>query len=376
MAFVLNDRVLEISTSTGTGPLALEGAPSGYQTFLSGIGSSNTTYYAVFNTTANEWELGLGTLNAGATTLTRTTIYSSSNANNAVNFSAGTKNVFVTLPASQTVSGASATITGGSINNTPIGQSTAAAGSFTTLSASSTVSGTGFSNYLASPPAIGSVTPATGAFTNLSSSGVVSGVGFSNYLASPPAIGDSTPAAGSFTNLSSSGTVSGTGFSNYLASPPAIGGSAPAAGSFTNLSSSGTVSGLGFTNYLASPPAIGGSTPAAGTFTTLNDSIGNVRDIPPNPQTGAYVLVGTDDGKHISITTGGVTVPSGVFSTGNVVSIYNNSASNQTITQGAGVTLRFAGSTNTGNRTLAAYGLATLLCVGTNTFVISGAGLT
>ncbi len=158
--------------------------------------------------------------------------------------------------------------TGGALNGT-IGQSTPAAGSFTNLSSSGTVSGTGFSTYLASPPAIGGTAANTGAFTNLSSSGTVSGTGFSNYLASPPAIGGTTAAAGSFTNLSSSGTVSGTGFSTYLASPPAIGGTTAAAGSFTNLSSSGTVSGTGFSNYLLSPPAIGTTTPAAGKFTTL-----------------------------------------------------------------------------------------------------------
>lgn len=131
MAFVVNDRVLEISTTTGTGPLALAGAPSGYQTFLSGIGGSNTTYYAVFNTVANEWELGLGTLDAGATTLTRTTVYSSSNSNLVVNFSAGTKNVFVTFPASQSLVASNVVITGGTINNTVIGGTTPAAGTFT-----------------------------------------------------------------------------------------------------------------------------------------------------------------------------------------------------------------------------------------------------
>ena len=91
--------------------------------------------------------------------------------------------------------------------------------------------------------AIGGVTPAAGAFTTLAASGAVSGSGFSTYLASPPAIGGSAPAAGSFTTLAASSTVSGTGFSTYLASPPAIGGSAPAAGSFTNLGATGTLSG-------------------------------------------------------------------------------------------------------------------------------------
>lgn len=95
-------------------------------------------------------------------------------------------------------------------------------------------------------------------------------------------------------------------------------------------------------------------------------------DVPQNAQTSAYTLVASDNGKHISITTGGVTVPSGVFSAGNIVTIYNNSASNQTITQGASVTLREAGTANTGNRTLGQRGLATILCVASNEFVITG----
>ena len=99
-------------------------------------------------------------------------------------------------------------------------------------------------------------------------------------------------------------------------------------------------------------------------------------DIPQNSQTSAYTLVAGDNGKHINITTGGVTIPSGVFSAGNVVSIYNDSGSDQTITQGGSVTLRLAGSATTGNRTLAQYGLCSALCVANNEFVISGAGLT
>ena len=97
--------------------------------------------------------------------------------------------------------------------------------------------------------------------------------------------------------------------------------------------------------------------------------------IPANSQTSAYVLVAGDAGKHINITTGGVTVNTGVFATGDAVSIYNNSGSDQTITQGTSVTMRQAGTADTGNRTLAQYGVATILCVGSNTFVISGAGL-
>jgi len=111
------------------------------------------------------------------------------------------------------------------------------------------------------------------------------------------------------------------------------------------------------------------------TASTVNDSKGDVRSIPQNSQTSAYILAASDAGKHISITTGGVTVNSGIFSIGDAITIYNNSGSNQTITQGASVTLRQSGTANTGNRTLAQFGLATILCVASNTFVISGSGL-
>lgn len=108
---------------------------------------------------------------------------------------------------------------------------------------------------------------------------------------------------------------------------------------------------------------------------TISDGIGNLRASSVNSQTSAYTLVATDTGKYISITTGGVTVPANVFALGSIVTIFNNSASNQTITQGASTTLRVPGTTTTGNRTLASYGVATILCVDTNIFVISGTGV-
>jgi hypothetical protein len=103
MALVLNDRVYETSSSTGTGTFTLAGAPSSFQTFAAGIGASNTTYYAIQNTAANEFEVGLGTLDATGAILTRTTVYQSSNADAAVNFSAGTKNVFCTYPSGKSI---------------------------------------------------------------------------------------------------------------------------------------------------------------------------------------------------------------------------------------------------------------------------------
>ncbi|CAB5220051.1 hypothetical protein UFOVP231_44 [uncultured Caudovirales phage] len=120
-----------------------------------------------------------------------------------------------------------------------------------------------------------------------------------------------------------------------------------------------------------------GTTVTAGT--TASDSIGNLRNVPPNAQTTSYILAATDSGKYISITTGGVTVPfvatTGLLVPGQTISIYNNSVTSQTITQASGVTIAFAGTISTGNRTLAANGLCTLLCTGVNTYVITGAGV-
>ena len=103
MALVLNDRVKETTTTTGTGTLTLGGAVTGFETFAAGIGNSNTTYYAVILPGSAEFEVGLGTLSSDSSTIARTTIISSSNSDNAVNFSAGTKNIFCTIPASKSV---------------------------------------------------------------------------------------------------------------------------------------------------------------------------------------------------------------------------------------------------------------------------------
>ena len=102
MALVIDDRVKETSTTTGTGTLNLSGAVSGFQTFVAGVGDGNTTYYAIVNRDEDEWETGLGTVTDATTdTLARTTVIASSNSDSAVDFSAGTKDVFVTLPASK-----------------------------------------------------------------------------------------------------------------------------------------------------------------------------------------------------------------------------------------------------------------------------------
>ena len=97
MAFKLNDRVKESSATTGTGTFTLGGAVSGFETFAAGIGGDNTTYYCIFETGTNNFEVGLGTLNTGASTLARTYVISSSNSDAKVNF-AGATEVFCTVP--------------------------------------------------------------------------------------------------------------------------------------------------------------------------------------------------------------------------------------------------------------------------------------
>jgi len=100
MALIVKDRVQETTNTTGTGTITLAGAVSGFQSF-SAIGDGNTTYYAIV--LGSEWEVGLGTYTSSGTTLSRDTILESSNGGTAVNFSAGTKNVFVTYPAEEAV---------------------------------------------------------------------------------------------------------------------------------------------------------------------------------------------------------------------------------------------------------------------------------
>ena len=100
MAFVLNDRVKETSTSTGTGTINLAGAETGFETFVSGVGTTNNTFYCISHDGTNEFEVGIGTVtDATPDTLSRDTIISSSNSDNAVAFTAGTKTVFCTYPA-------------------------------------------------------------------------------------------------------------------------------------------------------------------------------------------------------------------------------------------------------------------------------------
>ena len=102
MALVLLDRVRETTFSIGTGAITFSGAVAGYQPF-SAIGDGNTTYYTIYDTTANDWEVGIGTYALSTNELSRTTVLSSSTGGTLVSFAAGSKEVFVTYPAEKAI---------------------------------------------------------------------------------------------------------------------------------------------------------------------------------------------------------------------------------------------------------------------------------
>ena len=104
MALVINDRVKESSTTSGTGTIDLAGAATGFEGFVAGIATGNTTYYAIFEQGTVNWEVGIGTVTDAATdTLSRDTVISSSNSDSKVTFAGGTLDVFCTLPASKAI---------------------------------------------------------------------------------------------------------------------------------------------------------------------------------------------------------------------------------------------------------------------------------
>jgi hypothetical protein len=145
MALVLNDRVRETSTTSGTGTLNLAGAVTGFETFVAGVGTTNTTYYAIHEEGTANWEVGTGTVtDATPDTLSRTAI-TSSNSDSLVDFNSGgssnTLNVFCTLPASKTTDMTLTTagdILYASANNTPARLAKGAAAEVLTMNTGAT----------------------------------------------------------------------------------------------------------------------------------------------------------------------------------------------------------------------------------------------
>ena len=220
-------------------------------------------------------------------------------------------------------------------------------------------------------PASGTLTNCTFPTLNQNTSGTAAG------LSATLAVGSGGTGVATLTGL-----AYGNGTSAFTAATSAqvltVVGTVPVGNGGTGITttpSNGFIPIGNGTNYTAAALTAGtgmGVTNASGSI-TLNSTGSTI-----NSQTTGYTLVAGDAGKTISITTGGVTVPASVLAAGNIVTIYNNSGSSQTITQGTSLTLQWAGqsSSTTGNRTLGLYGIATLVYISATVAVISGAGLT
>jgi hypothetical protein len=139
-----------------------------------------------------------------------------------------------------------------------------------------------------------------------------------------------------------------------------------------------TTNTINVSNITISASTTANTISASGDVTTsagnMSDQKGEVRTVPANTQASTYTLVASDHGKVI-IASDTITVPSGIFSTGQTISIYNNTAGDISINRSS-VTMYWVTNGTDADRTLATRGVATILCVGTNTFVITGGLLT
>ena len=391
------DRVRDTTTTTGTGTITLSGtSPTGYQTF-SAVGNGNTTYYTI--NAGSQWEVGIGTYSGAGPSLSRDTVLASSNSGSLVDFAAGTKDVFCDYPASKSISdgfGLLPPANGGTGLSSP-----GTSGNVLTSD------GTAWVSQLPSAGGITYTTVKTSNYTAAANDGVqtdTSGGAFTVTLPATPATGAQViivDSAGSWatnnltvgrngstidgsasdltcdiSSVSVQFVYSGTTWDVYaqvggagagVVSVAGGGtGATTAAGARTNLGAAASGANTDIT-------ALDQDVTITATGTIAADTIG-YRGLPQNSQTASYTLALADAGKHISITTGGVIIPANgsvAFPIGTTIVVFNNSGSSQTISITTD-TLRLAGTATTGSRTLAQYGLATLVKVTSTSWVATG----
>jgi len=377
MALVLADRVKDSTTSTGTGTITLANSPpTGFQSFAT-IGDGNTTYYTISG--GSEWEVGIGTYTSSGTTLSRDTIFSSSNSGSLVNFSAGVKDVFVTLPSQRSygIPFSTKTTTYTASPNEGILANTSG-GAFTITLPASPVAGTqvivgdanntwGTNNLTLARN--GStiegltedlVCDITGVSVQLIYSGTTWQV-FAQVGAS---------ATNALTTASIGVTVQG-----YDGDLQAI---ADLSGTSGLLQKTGANTWtLNTSTYLTTASAASTYAPLASpTFSgTVSDGLGKLRAIPQSgsAKTTSYTLATTDVGTYIQVGSGGsITIPDATFSAGDAISVFNNTAGNITIT--CSITTAYIGGTDSdkATMTLATRGVATILFISGTVCVVSG----
>jgi hypothetical protein len=312
MALVVKDRVQETSTTTGTGTLTLAGAATGFQSF-SVIGNANTTYYAIVG--GAEFEVGLGTYTSSGTTLSRDTVLESSNAGSLVNFSAGTKNVFVTYPAEKSLYL--------DASNNAIGLGTVATTTTLTnatgLPISTGVSGLGtnVATFLATPTSSNLAAVLTDE----------TGTGANVFATSPtlttPVLG--TPSSGTLTSCT--GLPLTTGVTGTL--PIANGGTGTTSTTFTNLT----------TNVTGTLPVANGGTG----ITSLGTGVATFLGTPSSSNLASAVTDETGSGSLVFGTSPTVNNPTitnyvesvvsiGTVTTSNTLSLTNGTVQTATLT--------------------------------------------
>ena len=335
MALVLADRVRDTTTTTSTGTITLSGtAPTGFQNF-SVIGNGNTTYYTIAHQTANEWEVGIGTYTSSGTTLSRTTVLGSSNAGSLVVFSAGTKDVFVTYPAERSVNLSSAALTSGRVPYATTDGLLVDAANLTFNGTTLTAGG------LASPTLTNAGTLALSATGANILTASTNGSERLRLDTSGNALLGGTAARGTTVGAAHLDIFNGTAPAGTLTNGISLYSSS---GDFNFMDSSGNGYKVGF------------------------------RNVPPvGTKTASYTLATTDLGKYVQVgTSGAIVIPDATFAEGDIVSIFNNTSGNITIT--CSITTAYISGTDSDKdtMTLATRGIATVFFISGTVCVVSG----